>query len=298
MDGIKNLTLGGDVVLDKGATLTLIGTVNAGNNGETIDTTNGQLIVTAGANTTVQWSGPNVIFDGGTIYALPFMYLQNLQTYTFNGGLPIGAGETVLTLAQDPDMHGEGGFYISSGQTISIGGAGATLLINTSIGIDGLNGNGNIVLSNGGVLAGTNFNNSTTRPAPGSFPMPEYDLLVIDNLSSRAPALASPAWRSWNTVSGTILANGGTLFLNSGTDYIEQNTIYNNEETVSDGVLGATATGDLVIMGTLDLRPNIIDGSSPGGALTGPGQITFGGSTAITGARSGTLVGDAPSPPA
>ncbi len=56
-------------------------------------------------------------------------------------------------------------------------------------------------------------------------------------------------------------------------------------------MLGATESGDLVIMGTLDLRPNIIDGSSLGGALSGAGEITLGGSSAVTGAQSGTLVG-------
>ena len=49
------------------------------------------------------------------------------------------------------------------------------------------------------------------------------------------------------------------------------------ERIVSDGLLGAAAGSDLVLMGTVVLQPDIIDGSSPGGALSGPGTLPSAG---------------------
>ena len=221
----------------------------------------------------------NIGFGGGgnTLYAVLYVY-EGVQYQTDIGGLTLGGGAG-LTLAPDP-AHGNNAFYDTGTFTINKGGV--------------LNIDETATISDGGAGGGAGLISMTDPSAviagtPGGGEFQAYDELVLFSASIVGVGIVT-GMDVENTVSGSIIASGGTLILSAGTDSIVNGGINFPDRIVSDGYLGANAGSDLVIMGTLALSPNIIDGSSPGGGLSGAGTITLGGSI-ITGAAAGTIEG-------
>ena len=253
LDGTSSLlTLGGDVIIQSGKTLTLLGTIAGG----TIDATAGFVTLNSAnlQGTKVVGAAGHVKYAGNN--AISFQPFTS-NGFTLDSPLTIAAGN-VLSYSDPTNSHP---FVDHSVLTLAASvGNGATLLIDGEL---NLNGGGTIALGGAGALI--------TGRGVG----PYYDMLFNEGATITGAGAIAGLREIYNDGLGTIIANGGSLVL-SGTSI------------ANAGWIGAAAGADLVLLGTLNNDPSSQGTLGGAGLITFGG--TLGNTPVLGGLRQSTLL--------
>ena len=253
LDGTASpVTLGGDVIIQSGKTLTLLGTIAGG----TIDASAGFLTLNSAnlQGTKVVGAAGHVKYAGNN--AISFRPFTS-NGFTLDSPLTIAPGN-VLSYSDPTNSHP---FVDHSVLTLAASvGIGATLLLDGQL---NLNGGGTIALGGAGALI--------TGQGVG----PYYDMLFNEGATISGAGAIGGLREIYNDALGTIIANGGSLVLSG-------NSIANV------GWMGAAAGADLVLLGTLN--NNAVSQGTLGGAGLITFGGTLNGTPVLGGLRQGALL--------